>query len=84
LFALACNLGNLLRQAALPRPVRTRSLTTLRERLIKIEAKVVRHSKAVVFQMAEMAVPRELFAAILDRIGRVRAFARPTLRRLAS
>lgn len=36
-------------------------------------AKVIRHSKAVIFQMAEVAVPRELFAAILDRIGRLRA-----------
>jgi len=44
------------------------SLTTLREKLIKIGAKVVRHSKYVTFQMAEVAVPRELFAAILERI----------------
>ncbi len=46
------------------------SLTTLREKLIKIGAKVARHSKYVTFQMADMAVPRELFAAILDRIQR--------------
>jgi hypothetical protein len=73
LFALAYNLGNFLRQLALPRPARTWSLTTLREKLIKIGAKVIRHSKAVIFPMAEVAVPRELFAAILDRIGRLRA-----------
>ena len=42
----------------------------LREKLIKIGAKVVRHAKYVTFQMAEVAVPRELFAAILDRIQR--------------
>ena len=46
------------------------SLTTLREKLIKIGAKVVRHSKYVTFQMAEVAVPRELFVAILERIQR--------------
>jgi len=46
------------------------SLTTLREKLIKIGAKVVSHSKYVTFQMAEVAVPRELFAEILDRIQR--------------
>ena len=46
------------------------SLTTLREKLIKIGAKVVRHAKYVTFQMAEVAVPRELFAAILERIQR--------------
>ena len=41
LFALAYNLGNFLRQLALPRPVRHWTLTTLREKLIKIGAKVV-------------------------------------------
>ena len=46
------------------------ALTTLREKLIKIGAKVVRHAKYVTFQMAEVAVPRELFAAILERIRR--------------
>jgi hypothetical protein len=49
LFALAYNLGNFLRQLAIPRPVRTWSRTTLREKLIKIGAKVVRHAKAVTF-----------------------------------
>jgi hypothetical protein len=73
LFALAYNLANFLRRLALPRPVRTWTLTTLRERLIKIGAKVVHHARAVTFQMAEVAVPRELFAAILDRIGRLHA-----------
>ncbi len=56
--------------AALPRSVKHWSLTTLREKLIQIGAKVVRHSKYVTFQMAEVAVPRELFAAILERIQR--------------
>ena len=70
LFALAYNLGNFLRRLALPRSVKHWSLTTLREKLIKIGAKVVRHSGYVIFQMAEVAVPRELFAAILERIQR--------------
>ena len=73
LFALAYNLGSFLRQLALPRPVRTWSLTTLREKLIKIGAKVVHHARVVTFQLAEVAVPRELFAASLWRIGRLRA-----------
>jgi hypothetical protein len=77
LFALAYNLGNFLRQLALPRPVRTWTLTTLREKLIKIGAKVVSHTKAVTFQLAEVAVPRALFAAILGRIGRLRAAPSP-------
>ncbi len=70
LFARAYNLGDFLRRLALPRSVRHWSLTTLREKLIKIGAKVVIHSRYVIFQMAEVAVPRELFAAILERIQR--------------
>jgi hypothetical protein len=71
LFALAYNLGNFLRRLALPKPVRHWSMTTLREKLIKIGAKVTRHSKYVFFQLAEVAVTRNLFAAILDRIARL-------------
>jgi len=71
LFALAYNLGNFLRRLALPKPVQHWSMTTLREKLIKIGAKVTRHSKYVFFQLAEVAVTRNLFAAILDRISRL-------------
>jgi hypothetical protein len=48
------------------------SLTTLREKLIKIGAKVVCSARYVVFQMAEVAVPRKLFHLILERIRRLR------------
>jgi hypothetical protein len=72
LFVLVYNLGKFLRQAVLPRAARHWTLTTLREKLIKIGAKVVLHSRKAVFQMAEVAVPRELFRAILKRIGRLR------------
>jgi hypothetical protein len=72
LFVLAYNLGNFLRQAVLPKAVRHWTLTTLREKLIKIGAKVVRHSRQTIFQMAEVAVPKELFRAILEGIGRLR------------
>jgi hypothetical protein len=72
LFVLAYNLGNFLRQAVLPRAVRHWTLTTLREKLIKIGAKVVHHSGKIVFQMAEVAVPRELFRDILSAIERLR------------
>lgn len=57
---------------ALPNSVNMRSLRTLREKLIKIGAKVVKHSRYVVFQMAEVIVPRALFREILERIGRLR------------
>lgn len=54
LFALAYNLGNFLRRLALPRSVK-HWLTTLREKLIKIGAKVVRHAKYVTLQLAKVA-----------------------------
>jgi len=72
LFVLAYNLGNFLRRLALPRSVKHWSLTTLREKLIKIGAKVVTHARYVIFQMAEVAVPQWLFRAILERIQRLR------------
>jgi hypothetical protein len=71
LFALAYNLGNFLRRLALPRKVSHWSLTTLREKLIKIGAKVVTHASYLIFQMAEVAVPKQLFQAILERIRRL-------------
>jgi len=55
----------------LPKPVQHWSLTTLREKLVKIGAKVTRHAKYVTFQLSEVAVPRRLFAAILDRIAQL-------------
>src|SRR5438874_13383960 len=49
------------------------SLTSLREKLIKIGAKVVSHGRYVTFQMAEVAVPRQMFKDILMLIARLRA-----------
>jgi len=49
------------------------SLTSLREKLIKIGAKVVSHGRYVMFQMAEVAVPRQMFNEILMLIARLRA-----------
>src|SRR3954471_4605656 len=68
LFALAYNLANFLRSLALPDEVAHWSLSTLREKLVKIGARIVRHGRYLVFQLAEVAVPRALFAAILRRI----------------
>ncbi len=72
LFALAYNLGNFLRRLALPKSVKKWSLTTLREKFIKIGAKVVSHSRYVIFQMAEVMVSKRLFQEILERIGRLK------------
>ena len=72
LHALAYNLANFMRTLALPKEVEHRSLTTLREKLVKIGAKVVRHGRYVTFQLAEVAVPRSLFQQILDLIDDLR------------
>jgi hypothetical protein len=58
LHALAYNLANLLRTLALPGEVERWSLTSLREKVVKIGAKVITHGRYAVFQMAEVAVPR--------------------------
>jgi hypothetical protein len=72
LHALAYNVGNFLRTLATPEPIKDWSLTTLKEKLIKIGAKVVRHGRYVAFQMAEVAIPRNLFANILQMIAELR------------
>ena len=72
LHALAYNLANFMRTLALPEEVEHWSLTTLREKLVKIGAKVVSHGRYVTFQLAEVAVPRELFRKILRLIDGLR------------
>lgn len=72
LHALAYNLGNFLRTLATPEPIKDWSLTSLREKLIKIGAKIISHGRYVTFQMAEVAIPRQLFADILRLIAELR------------
>ena len=72
LHALAYNLDSFLRTLALPEAVEHWSLTTLRNKLIKIGAKVVRHGRTVTFQLAEVAIPKSLFVEILRLIDRLR------------
>jgi hypothetical protein len=48
------------------------------EQLVKIGAKVVRHGRYVTFQLAEVAVPRTLFAEILQLIEQLRPKPAPT------
>jgi len=47
-------------------------MTPLREKLIKIGAKVVGHARYVAFQMAEVAVPKNLFVEIFRMIAELR------------
>jgi Transposase DDE domain group 1 len=73
LHVLAYNLGNFMRTLAMPNAAERWSLTSLKEKLIKIGAKVVSHGRYVTFQMAEVAIPRQMFAEILSLIGRLHA-----------
>jgi len=58
--ALAYNLANFMRTLALPKEVEHWSLTTLREKLVKIGAKVVRHGRYVTFQLSRKSLSPEL------------------------
>src|SRR4249920_3061967 len=77
LHALAYNLGNFMRTLAMPKAAERWSLTSLREKLIKIGAKVVSHGRYVTFQMAEVGAPRQMFVDILSLIARLRAPPEP-------
>jgi hypothetical protein len=73
LHALAYNLGNFMRTLAMPKTAQSWSLTSLRKKLNNIGAKVVSHGRYVTFEMAEVAVSRQMFADILSLIARLRA-----------
>ena len=72
LHALAYNLANFLRTLALPSEVERWSLISLREKVVKIGAKVIAHARYTIFQMAEVAVPRDLFHRVLEMIDMLR------------
>jgi Transposase DDE domain group 1 len=72
LHALAYNISNFLRTLLTPEPIKDWSLTSLKEKLIRIGAKIVRHGRYVDFEMSEVAIPRTLFADISRLIGELR------------
>ena len=72
LHALAYNLANFLRTTATPEVIERWSLTSLRERLIKTGARLVRHARYAVFQMAEAALPRSVFQGVVNLISGLR------------
>jgi len=72
LHALTYNLGNVLRTLATPEPIKDWSLTSLKDKLIEIGAKVVSHGRYIAFQMAEVTIPRRMFQEILRLIAEVR------------
>ncbi|WP_170979648.1 transposase [Roseomonas sp. HF4] len=68
----AANLANFLRTATLRDEVKHWPLTTLRDRLIKICARIVRAGCSIAFQMAEVMVPRAQLEQILTGIAALR------------
>jgi hypothetical protein len=72
LHALAYNLSNFLRTLTMPAEMESWSLITIREKVVKIGAKVIAHARYAVFEMAEVAVPRNLFQRMLDMIDDLR------------
>src|SRR5262249_27955274 len=70
---------NFLRTLATPEPIKDWSLTSLKKKLIKIGAKVVSHGRYVAFQMAEVAIPRQMFQEILRLIAELRPQPPPAL-----
>ena len=72
LFILAYNLGNFLRRLCLPKAINDWSLSSLQVKLIKMGGRIVHHARHIIFQLAEVAVSRDLFSAILERITRLR------------
>ncbi len=76
LHALAYNLAKFLRCIELPEAMADWSLTSLQLKLIKMGARVVRHARAITFQLAEVAVTGPMVRAILAAIHRLRV---PTL-----
>ena len=73
LHALAYNLATFLRCIELPETMADWSLTSLQLKLIKIGARVVRHARAITFQLAEVAVTGPMVRAILTAIRQLRA-----------
>ena len=67
LHVLAYNLGNFMRTLAMPKAAEPWSLTSLREKLIKIGAKVVSHRRYVTFQMAEVVASDVQRTPVADR-----------------
>ena len=57
-------------------------MITLRERLVKVGAKIVRHGRSITYRMSEMIVPRALFQKILSAIRAPRGGTMLTARTL--
>jgi hypothetical protein len=72
LFILAYNLGHFLRRLTRPMAVTDWSLRGVPLTLIKTGARLVRHARRLVVQMAAVAVSRDVWMAIPERLGGLR------------
>jgi hypothetical protein len=54
---------------AAPEAIKDWSLTTLKEKLVKIGARVLTHARYIAFKLAQVAIPRYLFVDILRVIA---------------
>ena len=61
--------GQLHEKADFARVSETLSLRSVQTKLIKMGGRLVRHARRLVFQLAEVAVSRELFRQVLERIA---------------
>jgi hypothetical protein len=46
-------------------------MRSLQVKLIKMGGRMVRHARRIIFQLAEVAIPEDFFAALLGRIARL-------------
>lgn len=75
LFGLGYNLGNFLRTMVLPKNIAHWILTTLREKLIKLGARLIKHARYIMFRVAEFVVTGATFENILHNIHRIRLYS---------
>ena len=61
--------GNFMRRLTLPESVKHWSLRSVQTKLVKMGGRLVRHARRLVFQLAEVAVSREVFRQVLGRIA---------------
>ena len=66
---LAYNLGNFMRRLTLPESAKHWSLRSVQTKLIKMGGRLMRHARRLVFQLAEVAVAREVFRQALERLS---------------
>ena len=68
LSVLAYNLGNLWRRLGLPQRIKSWSLTSLQQRLMKTGGRLVKHARYYWLLLAEGHLNRRLFGDMLHRI----------------